>query len=147
MVSKTAQLPGIFKPIEPIGTSISSFAETWLNVIGVKLPEEMEYIVDSCPIILAKGPRSEQGKVAGELCEKSYNSSRKEWYYGIKLHAVVALRPGHLPVPLSLMASGAAQHTLPSARQISRSCETISPLGLESCMLIRPMLTLAGQNH
>lgn len=80
----------------------------------------MEYIVDSCPIILAKGPRSGQGKVAGELCEKSYNSSRKEWYYGIKLHAVVARRPGRLPVPLSLMVSGAAQHDLPVARRIMR---------------------------
>ena len=78
----------------------------------------MEYIVDSCPIILAKGPRSGYAKVAGDLCEKSYNSSRKEWYYGMKLHAVVARNPGCLPVPLSLLASGAAQHDLPAAKQI-----------------------------
>jgi len=52
------------------------------------------------------------------LCEKSYNSSRKEWYYGIKLHAVVARKPGQLPVPLALMASGAAQHDLPAVKQI-----------------------------
>ena len=36
----------------------------------------------------------------------------------MKLHAVVACRPGCLPVPLSLMASGAAQHDLPIAKQI-----------------------------
>ena len=84
----------------------------------MNLREQMEYIVDSCPIILAKGPRSGHAKVARELCEKSYNSSRKEWYYGIKLHVVVARKPGCLPVPLSLMASGAAQHDLPVARQI-----------------------------
>jgi len=35
------------------------------------------------------------------LCEKSYNSSRKGWYYGIKLHV-----------------SGTAQHDLPIAKQI-----------------------------
>jgi len=34
--------------------------------------EQMEYIVDSCPIILAKGPRSGHAKVANGLCEKSY---------------------------------------------------------------------------
>lgn len=78
----------------------------------------MEYIVDSCPIILAKGPRSGHTKVARELCEKNYDFSRKEWYYGIKLHAIVARRPGHLPIPVSLMASGAAQHDLPAAKQI-----------------------------
>lgn len=32
---------------------------------GADLPEEMEYIVDSCPIIPAKDPRSGQGKGAG----------------------------------------------------------------------------------
>ena len=78
----------------------------------------MEYIVDSCPIILAKGPRSGHAKVAQELCKKSYNSSRQEWYYGLKLHVVVSRKAGHLPIPLSLMVSGAAQHDLPAAKQI-----------------------------
>ena len=36
----------------------------------------------------------------------------------MKLHAVVARRPGCLPLPLSLMASGAALHDLPAAKQI-----------------------------
>ena len=98
--------------------AFQALAEIWLSAIGVNLPEQMEYIVDSCPIILAKGPRSGQAKVARELCEKSYNSSRKEWYYGMKLHAVVARKPGCLPIPLSLMVSGAAQHDLPAAKQI-----------------------------
>ena len=101
-----------------LAPAFQALAEIWLSVIGVNLPEHMEYIVDSCPIILAKGPRSGQGKVARELCEKSYNSSRKEWYYGIKLHAVVARKPGRLPIALSLMASGAAVHDLPAAKQI-----------------------------
>lgn len=104
-----------------LAPAFQALAEIWLSVIGVDLvdlPEHMEYIVDSCPIILAKGPRSNQGKVARELCEKSYNSSRKEWYYGIKLHAVVVRKPGSLPIPLSLMASGAAQHDLPVAKRM-----------------------------
>ena len=78
----------------------------------------MECIVDSCPIILAKGSRSGRAKVAQELREKSYNFSRKEWYYSLKLHVVVCRRSGRLPIPLSLMVSGAAQHDLPAAKQI-----------------------------
>ena len=96
-------------------------------MIGVDLQEQLDYIVDSCPIILAKGPRSGHAKVASELCEKSYNSSRNEWYYGIKLHAVVARKPGHLPVPLSLLASGAAQHDLPAAKQIMEDHISLKP--------------------
>ena len=101
-----------------LAPAFQALAEIWLHAIGVDWNEQREYIVDSCPIILAKGPRSGHGKVARELCEKSYNSSRKEWYYGMKLHAIVVRRPGCLPLPLSLMASGAAQHDLPAAKQI-----------------------------
>lgn len=95
-----------------------TLAEHWLSIIGADLNGIPEYIVDSCPVILAKGSRSGHAKVARELCEKSYNSSRKEWYYGLKLHAVVARRPDRLPVPFSLMASGAASHDLPVAKRI-----------------------------
>lgn len=110
-----------------LAPAFQSLAEYWLSIIGVDLPEQLEYIVDSCPIILAKGPRSGHAKVAQELSEKSYNSSRKEWYYGIKLHAVVARRPGHLPTPVSLMASGAAQHDLPAAKQIIEDHASLKP--------------------
>ena len=101
-----------------LASAFQALAEQWLSVIGVNLQGTMEYLMDSCPIILAKGSRSGQAKVASELCEKSYNSSRKEWYYGMKLHVVAARNPGRLPVPLCLMASGAAQHDFPAAKQI-----------------------------
>ena len=110
-----------------LAPAFQALAEYWLSIIGVDLQKQMEYIVDSCPIILAKGPRSGHAKVARELCEKSYNSSRKEWYYGMKLHAVVARRPGRLPVPVSLMASGAAQHDLPAAKQIIEDFAALKP--------------------
>ena len=110
-----------------LAPAFQALAESWLGIIGVDLQERMEYIVDSCPIILAKGPRSGHAKIARELCEKSYNSSRKEWYYGIKLHAIVARKPGHLPLPVSLMASGAAQHDLPAAKQIVENHASLMP--------------------
>lgn len=110
-----------------LAPAFQALAEYWLSVIGVNLQEQMEYIVDSCPVILAKGPRSGHAKVAQELCEKSYNSSRKEWYYGIKLHAVVARKPGHLSTPVSLMVSGAAQHDLPAAKQIIEDHACLKP--------------------
>ena len=55
--------------------AFQALAEQWLSLVGVSLQRAMEYLMDSCPIILAKGPRSGQAKVARELCKKSYNSS------------------------------------------------------------------------
>ena len=110
-----------------LAPAFQALAEQWLSEIGVNLQGAMEYHMDSCPIILAKGSRSGQAKVASELCEKSYNASRKEWYYGMKLHVVATRNPGHLPIPLCLMASGAAQHDLPAAKQILEDHLALEP--------------------
>ena len=101
-----------------LAPAFQALSEEWLSVIMANEPENTTYIVDSCPIILAKGPRSGHAKVAGELCEKSYNSSRKEWYYGVKLHAFVSRKIGQLPTPIALILSGAAVHDLTAAKQI-----------------------------
>ena len=114
MVSKTPQLPGLFYRLNRLAPAFQALAEHWLSVIGVGLCEHREYIVDSCPIILAKGSRSGYARVARELCEKTYNSSRDKWYYGLQLHAVVARRLGLLPLSPALMAPGAAQQDLPA---------------------------------
>ena len=41
-------------------------------------------ILDSCPIVTCKGKG--KGKVARDFTDKSYCSSKKMWYYGVKLH-------------------------------------------------------------
>ena len=74
-------------------------------------------VVDSLPIWLARLSRSDHAKVAREICAKAYNSSRKEWYYGLKLHAVVQDRYKKLPALLIAMVSPASAHDLPNAKQ------------------------------
>jgi len=51
-------------------------------------------------------------------CVKKLQFIQKRMVFGVKLHAIVVRKPGRLPVPLALMASGAAQHDLPAAKQI-----------------------------
>jgi len=45
-------------------------------------------VVDSMPIILAKGFRSGSAKVAPEYCDKGYCASKNLFYYGLKLHVM-----------------------------------------------------------
>lgn len=110
-----------------LAPAFQALAEEWLTVILEKEVENTTDIVDSCPVILAKGPRSGYAKVAGELCAKSYNSSRKEWYYGVKLHAFVARKPGRLPAPMGLFLSGAAVQDLKAAKQILQDSRPLPP--------------------
>ena len=85
------------------------------------------YMVDSCPIMLAYRSRSGYAKVAGDLCAKNYNSTRNEWYYGVKLHAFTQKRTAKLPVPAALSVSCADVHDLTAAKQMTSECAFLRP--------------------
>ncbi len=53
-------------------------------------------LTDSMPIITCSGKR--KGKVAAELCDKGYNSTKGMYFFGMKLHGIGFHRPGALPV-------------------------------------------------
>lgn len=78
-------------------------------------------LVDSMPILLAKASRSGHAKVARELCAKTYNASRDQWYYGMKLHVIAQKRQHTLPFPKAIFASEASCHDLPIAKEMAQS--------------------------
>jgi hypothetical protein len=67
-------------------------------------------LLDSFPIITCSGKRT--GKVAPELTDKSYNSTKNLWYYGVKLHALNFYNKGTLPHPESIVVSKASEGDL-----------------------------------
>ena len=64
-------------------------------------PHGSEFIrlIDSMPIMTAKAQRSGNAKVAGEIAAEGYNSTKKTYYYGLKLHILAVRRNGRLPPP------------------------------------------------
>ena len=77
---------------------------TWL-VQGQHL---IETIVDSMPIILAQGSRADSAKVAHNIANKGYCSSKKLWYHGLKLHHLGVCIPGTIPQPMQFELSAAS---------------------------------------
>ena len=69
-------------------------------------------VVDSMPVILAKGARSYSAKVAPEYCDQTYSSSKKTFYYGVKLHFMGFKRFGKLPIPEFVGTTPASNHDL-----------------------------------
>lgn len=59
--------------------------------------DERPYIVDSFPIMLAQHQHAYTAQVSSGEAGKSYCSTKKLYYHGIKLHAVVRKTPGSLP--------------------------------------------------
>ena len=84
------------------------------------------------PIMLAHRSNSTRAKVGRPLCNKCFNSTRKEWYHGVKLHVLAMLRPGKLPIPIVSQISQASLCDLWAAQRIDWDCTPISH-GCVSC--------------
>jgi hypothetical protein len=100
--------------------AFSRLGEYWLEHIAQDSNGLDILLGDSMPIKVARGPRSARAKVAPGLCAHTYNASRKEWYYGMKLHAIVQKVRVSLPVPKLVTLTKASCHDLPVARELIR---------------------------
>lgn len=71
---------------------------------------DAQSLLDSMPIILCSGKR--QGKVAKEITDKGYCSTKGMYYYGAKLHTLGFRRVGKLPYPEQIVISKASENDL-----------------------------------
>ena len=74
-------------------------------------------LLDSLPVMLAKGARGDAARVARGLAAKGYCASKKLYYHGVKLHLVARKRDRRLPVPETLVLTSAAVHDLTAFQQ------------------------------
>ncbi len=83
------------------------------NLISKFVPSdcfEDKSLLDSMPIITCSGKRS--GKVAREITDKGFCSTKGIYYYGLKLHALAFHRPSHLPFPEQFQLTPASENDL-----------------------------------
>ena len=84
---------------------LGNFFEGLIYNLQKTLPAELfsedhKRLVDSMPIIMARGNRRFKAKVAPEIADKNgYCATKKLHYYGIKLHVVGSSQPGTIPIP------------------------------------------------
>lgn len=67
-------------------------------------------LLDSMPVVVCLGTR--KCRVAADLVDKCFNSTKKMWYYGLKLHALGFQRNGKMPFPEQLLVTRASEHDL-----------------------------------
>jgi hypothetical protein len=69
-----------------------------------------ESLLDSLPVITCSGKRT--GKVAPELTDKGYCSTKSLYYHGLKLHTLAFRRDKQLPFPEQLLITAASENDL-----------------------------------
>ncbi|MCS3661466.1 hypothetical protein GGP81_002895 [Salinibacter ruber] len=99
--------------------------EEGLSEVGCKKTSgEMIRIADSMPIMLAKGQRSSQAKVASDrLASVGYCSSKDTFFHGVKLHLVVERRFEQLPVPERAGLTPGSENDLRALRRVLPTIE------------------------
>lgn len=85
----------------------------------VQLAPAADRLIDSLPVMLAKGGRSSTARVAGEVADKGFCASKSSYYYGVKLHTIALRRTNKLPLPALLHLSRASQHDLAALRELN----------------------------
>jgi len=68
------------------------------------------WLVDSFPIALAQQGHRFKARVANELADAGYCSTKKLYYYGIRVHVVGRRQAGTLPSPEYIGVTGASHH-------------------------------------
>jgi IS5 family transposase len=78
-------------------------------------------LIDSVPVMLARGTRANRAQVAPELADTGFCATKQQHYRGIKLHFIAARRTAKLPLPEKIHLSRASQHDLATLREVSPS--------------------------
>jgi len=76
-----------------------------------KLPNNSSVLlIDSFPVVMAKQGRRFNAKVAPEIASSGYCSTKKLYFYGVKIHIAGRYHAGTLPTPEYIGMYGAADH-------------------------------------
>lgn len=89
------------------------------RLISSFTPEDCDFnisLVDSMPVITSAG-RNRESKIAKEITAKGYCSTKNQYYYGLKLHALAFRRIGTIPFPESIIYTPAQDNDLTVFKQ------------------------------
>ncbi len=77
---------------------------------------EIDHIIDSVPVMLAKGGHAYGARVAREVADRGYCASKKTYFHGVRLHAIAQQRRGQIPLPAQIWLREGSCHDLRSVR-------------------------------
>ncbi len=101
-----------------LAPAFEQLISTTLENPVVKLARTSDRLIDSLPLRLAKGTRSSTARVAPEVADKGFCSSKSSYYYGVKLHTIALRRTKQLPLPALFSLSRASQHDVSAFREL-----------------------------
>jgi hypothetical protein len=95
---------------------LNRIAEVFVPLLELIITEQeigglkTAWLIDSFPVALAKQGHRFKAKVAPQLANSGYCSTKKLYYYGVRVHIVGRSQPGTLPRPEYIGITGASDN-------------------------------------
>lgn len=89
---------------------------------------EIDQVVDSFPVMLARGGHAYTAKVARETADVGYCASKKQYFHGVRLHTIAQRRAGRLPCPQQIWLREGSCNDLRSVKEQSLALPTTTLL-------------------
>jgi hypothetical protein len=71
---------------------------------------EVDHLVDSLPVMLARHGHSYRARVGREVADIGFCAAKKTRFHGVRLHCLAQRRSGRLPLPRQVWLCGASHH-------------------------------------
>jgi len=103
-------------------------------------------LIDSMPIILAKGSRAPNARVAKQTAKLGYCASKKFYYHGVKFHMFAEYKDNSLPKPRLLEITQANIHDLTAVKHVFEDFSGNKIIGDKAYCDSESKQNLAGKN-
>ena len=90
---------------------------------------EVDQVIDSLPVMLARGGHAYTATVARESADVGYCASKKQWFHGVRLPTVAPRRAGRWPVPQQIWLREGSCHDVRSVKEQEIALPTTTLIG------------------
>lgn len=98
-------------------SSFQIISRQLLTALTVSRPVELDHLIDSFPIMLAKSGFARRARVAREFAAIGYCAAKRLHFHGVRLHLLAARRAGCLPVPFEVWFRAGNIHDLTAFKE------------------------------
>lgn len=97
-------------PPDRLEPTFQSFGAVLSVALAARRTPEVDHLVDSLPVMLARHGHSYRARVACEIANIGFCAAKKTRFDGVRLHLVAQRRPGSLPLPSQAWLCEASHH-------------------------------------
>jgi hypothetical protein len=90
--------------------TFQTFGAVLSGALAARHAPEVDHLVDSLPVMLARHGHSYRARVGREVADAGFCAAKTTRFHGVRLHLIAQRRAGSLPLPRQVWLCGASHH-------------------------------------